>query len=78
MSHYSHVSTGWESLDKIIDHLRKGDNVVWQVDNIDDYQRLICPFVNYAISNNERVVYIRFARHIPLSGRKKQPENLLI
>jgi hypothetical protein len=66
MANYSHVSTGWESLDKIIDHLRKGDNVVWQVDNIDDYQRLICPFVSHAVSNNERVVYIRFARHIPL------------
>ncbi len=66
MAHYSHVSTGWESLDKIIDHLRRGDNVVWQVDNIDDYQRLICPFVNKALSDNERVVYIRFARHIPL------------
>jgi hypothetical protein len=66
MAHYSHVSTGWESLDKIIDHLRRGDNVVWQVDNIDDYQRLICLFVNHAILNNEKVVYIRFARHIPL------------
>ncbi len=66
MPHYSQVSTGWESLDKIIDHLRTGDNVVWQVDHIDDYQRLICPFVNHALSNGERVVYMRFARHIPL------------
>jgi hypothetical protein len=66
MSHYSNISTGWKSLDTIIDHLRRGDNVVWQVDNIDDYQRMICPFVNHALATNERVVYIRFARHIPL------------
>lgn len=66
MAYHSHVSTGWESLDAIIDHLRRGDNVVWQVDSIDDYQRLISPFVNSAIAANERVVYMRFARHVPL------------
>jgi hypothetical protein len=66
MVYYSHVSTGWESLDLVIDHLRRGDNVVWQVDSIDDYQRLVSPFANSAIAGNERVVYLRFARHIPL------------
>jgi hypothetical protein len=66
MAFYSHISTGWDSLDSIIDHLRRGDNVVWQVDNIDQYQKLISLFVNKAISNNERVVYMRFARHLPI------------
>jgi hypothetical protein len=66
MAFYSHVSTGWDSLDKIIDHLRRGDNVVWQVDKIDEYRKLTSLFVNRAISNNERVVYMRFARHAPL------------
>jgi len=66
MADYSHISTGWESLDAIIDHLRKGDNVVWQVDSIDDYERLTALFVKKAISNNRRVVYMRFARHLPL------------
>ena len=60
------MSTGWDSLDQIIDHLRRGDNVVWQVDNIDDYQRLVTAFVNRALANGERVVYVRFARHLPL------------
>jgi hypothetical protein len=71
MTSYLYGSTGWENLDKIIDHLRKGDNVVWQVDSIDDYQRLVSFFVNNAISNNQKVVYIRFARHIPLLEPKK-------
>jgi hypothetical protein len=66
MAFYSHVSTGWDSLDVIIDHLRRGDNVVWQVDNIDEYQKLVSLFVNKAISNHERVVYLRFSRHLPL------------
>ncbi|MBP7517270.1 MAG: PEP/pyruvate-binding domain-containing protein, partial [Desulfobulbus sp.] len=66
MAFPSCVSTGWDSLDQIIDHLRRGDNVVWQVDNIDDYQRLVTAFVNRALANGERVVYVRFARHLPL------------
>jgi len=66
MTHFSHVSTGWGSLDGIINFLRKGDNVVWQVDSIDDYERVAMLFAKSAISNNQRVVYMRFARHLPL------------
>ena len=47
----------------IIDNLRRGDNVVWQVDSINDYQRVVSSFVNSAIARNERVVYLRFGRH---------------
>lgn len=70
MTHYSHVSTGWESLDTIINHLRTGDNVVWQVDSIEDYERVVTLFVKNAISTNQRVVYMRFARHTPLLEEK--------
>jgi hypothetical protein len=66
MASHASISTGWESLDRIIDHLRPGDNVVWQVDAIDDYQRLVTDFVNCALANNTRVVYFRFARHLPM------------
>ncbi|SPD75642.1 Pyruvate phosphate dikinase PEP/pyruvate-binding [uncultured Desulfobacterium sp.] len=71
MTYYSHVSTGWQSLDGIIDHLRKGDNVVWQVDSIDDYQRLVTLFVNSAVSSNQKLVYMRFARHMPLMEERR-------
>ena len=71
MAYYSHVSTGWESLDNIIDHLRRGDNVVWQVDDIDAYRKLVSYFVNNAVATNERVVYMRFARHAPLLAQRR-------
>lgn len=71
MASYASVSTGWESLDTIIDHLRPGDNVVWQVDAIDDYQRLVTDFVNCALTNNKRVVYLRFARHLPMLEERR-------
>lgn len=68
---YSSVSTGWESLDRIINHLRRGDNVVWQVDSIEDYQRLVVLFVNRALMNNERVVYFQFGRRAALLEKRK-------
>src|SRR6056297_884211 len=71
MAYQSSVSTGWPSLDAIIDHLRRGDNVVWQVDEIDDYQRLVTPFVKSAAERGERVIYMRFARHAPLLEKGK-------
>lgn len=71
MAYYSHVSTGWESLDNIIDYLRRGDNVVWQVDDIDAYRKLVSYFVNNAVATNEQVVYMRFARHAPLLAPRR-------
>ncbi|QUH24650.1 PEP/pyruvate-binding domain-containing protein [Serpentinicella alkaliphila] len=56
-------STGIESLDKVLDYLRLGDNVVWQVDSVDDYIEFARPFVYEAINNGRRIVYMRFADH---------------
>ena len=66
MKSLSRVSTGIGGLDEILNYLQAGDNVVLQVDDIEVYKSLIIPFVNKALENNERVVYMRFARHAPL------------
>jgi len=60
------VSTGLESFDHVIDGLRIGDNVVWQVDYIADYRSFVTPFVQRALSENRKVVYLSFAQHEPL------------
>ena len=39
------ASTGLKGLDTILNDLRKGDNVVWQVDHIDDFRSFVKPFV---------------------------------
>ncbi|MCK9603641.1 MAG: PEP/pyruvate-binding domain-containing protein, partial [Candidatus Omnitrophica bacterium] len=43
--------------------LRSGDNVVWQIDDINDYIDLVKPFVQAALKDKRKVVYIRFAQH---------------
>ena len=56
-------STGIHGLDEAVNYLRKGDNVVWQVDDIRDYAHFVTPFVKKASEENKRMVYMRFARH---------------
>lgn len=60
------VTTGLKGLDDILNGLRIGDNVVWRVDNISDYQYFVTPFVRDSLKHGKRVVYIRFAQHKPL------------
>ena len=60
------VSTGYAGLDKILDGLRIGDNVVLKVDSIDDYRFFVGPFVDQALVAGKKVVYMRFGDHPPL------------
>jgi hypothetical protein len=55
-----------KGLDKVTTGLRLGDNVVWQVDAIHHYVEFVTPFVQKALEEKRRLVYIRFANHEPL------------
>lgn len=59
-------STGIEALDEVLHGIRAGDNIVFQVDDIEDY----VPFVNAFFRNNKKhgraLIYFRFADHKPL------------
>ncbi|RPI95286.1 MAG: phosphoenolpyruvate synthase, partial [Spirochaetales bacterium] len=59
-------STGIPSLDGVLNNLRIGDNVVWQVDEISDYFQFAIPYVQNALGEGRRVVYMRFAQHDPI------------
>ncbi|MBI4632748.1 MAG: PEP/pyruvate-binding domain-containing protein [Deltaproteobacteria bacterium] len=60
------ISTGLIGLDKVLSGLALGDNVVWQIDAMDDYADFVRPFVNNALIEMRKVVYIRFASHKPI------------
>ena len=63
---FDRVSTGIPGLDGIVDDLRLGDNVVWQVDSLDDYRRVVGPFVERAKADGRRLVYVRYGAHAPV------------
>lgn len=60
------VSTGLAGFDQAIDKLRLGDNVVWQVDSISDYKKMVEPYVAKARTDRRSIVYVRFGGHRPL------------
>jgi hypothetical protein len=59
-------TTGLPFLDQALSGILPGDNIVWHVERIDDYQAFVAPFVRAAQRDGRRLVYFRFARHAPL------------
>ncbi len=57
------VSAGSIGLDKMIDNLRLGDNVVWKVDSVLNYKKLVRLYVSAALKDNRKVIYVRFGTH---------------
>ncbi|MCL4179151.1 MAG: pyruvate, phosphate dikinase [Verrucomicrobia bacterium] len=60
------LSTGLAGLDEVLLGLQPGDNVVWEVDRVEDYRPVAMPFREEAQRRGRRLVYFRFARHLPL------------
>ena len=60
------ASTGLRGLDNVLNDLRKGDNIVWQVDRVEDYQQFVAPYVARAKQDGRKLIYMRFADHAPL------------
>ncbi|MFC1949045.1 PEP/pyruvate-binding domain-containing protein [Chloroflexota bacterium] len=57
------VHSGLISLDELLQGLRLGDNVVWQVDRLEDYPYFAQAFAGQAIQDGFDCVYLRFAPH---------------
>jgi hypothetical protein len=66
MNIYDKVSAGLKGFDEVIDHLRYGDNVVWQVDSVSDYKTMVRSYVESSVADNQNLIYIRFANHEPV------------
>ena len=62
----SNLATGLPELDALIHGLIVGDNVVWKVDDVNDYRRFVDPLVRWAVDHGRKLVYFRFASHPPL------------
>lgn len=57
------MSTGLPELDKVIQGVQPGDNIVWQLDSIDDYKLFVHPFCRDAHKKKNKLIYFRFAQH---------------
>ena len=68
------MSTGLPELDQVLRGLIPGDNVVWQVEDVEDYAPFVQPFCRHARQQEHRLVYFRFARHRPLASAQDGAE----
>ncbi len=59
----SAIPSGIQALDDVLQGIRLGDNVVWQVDRLEDYRYFAEPFAEAAIAARRPLVYLRFASH---------------
>lgn len=60
------VSTGFSTLDNVIQSLRMGDNVVFQVRDIEIYKSFVMAFIEKNGYSRRKIIYIRFTQHEPL------------
>ena len=59
-------TTGLPSLDTALSGILAGDNIVWHVETIQDYQAFVTPYMRAAQRDGRRLIYFRFARQAPL------------
>ncbi|MEN6384573.1 MAG: PEP/pyruvate-binding domain-containing protein [Phycisphaerales bacterium] len=59
------LSTGLPGFDKIIKQVLPGDNIVWQVDNLEDFLPFVKAYCKNALVSGWELVYFRFGKHAP-------------
>jgi hypothetical protein len=59
-------TTGLPELDAVLHGVRRGDNIVWQIQSLDEYLALVRPYAEAARAQQRRLIYFRFAAHPPL------------
>jgi hypothetical protein len=63
MAAFDRIPSGIPEMDKVLDNIRLGDNVVWRVSDLDVFKAFVNPYVRQAVADGRHVVYVRFAAH---------------
>ena len=62
-SGFNYLSTGLPELDKLLKGLMPGDNIVWYIDDIEDYKLFVEPFCQKAETSGQKLIYFRYSKH---------------
>ena len=63
---FERTKFGIEQLDDTLDNIRLGDNVVWQVSNLEEFSYFVNPFIQQALIDERNLIYIHFGKHEPI------------
>ena len=66
MAAFDRIESGIPAMDRALDSIRMGDNVVWRVSSLEQFREFARPFAEQAIRDGRNLIYIRFAEHEPI------------
>lgn len=66
MAAFDRIRSGIPEMDKALDNIRLGDNVVWRVSDLSEFKLFMEPYVRQAVEDKRNIIYFRFASHEPL------------
>ena len=66
MAAFDPIKSGIPEMDKALDNIRLGDNVVWRVSDLSQFKLFMEPYLKQAIEDKRNIIYFRFASHEPL------------
>ena len=66
MAAFDRIFSGLPAMDRALDNIRMGDNVVWQVSELDEFRLFARAFAEQAVRDGRNLIYVRFADHEPI------------
>ena len=66
MAAFDRIESGIPEMDRALDNIRLGDNVVWRVSDLSEFRLFVDPYVEQAKKDGRNLIYFRFAAHEPL------------
>ena len=66
MAAFEPIKSGIPEMDKAIDNIRLGDNVVFRVSDLSEFRLFVDPYIEQAKKDKRNIIYFRFASHEPL------------
>ena len=65
------IQSGLEGLDKKLDHIRKGENVVFRVKQLEHFRFFADRFLKEQLQEGKNIIYLRFGREEALAEEQK-------
>lgn len=78
MAAFDRILSGIPEMDKALDNIRLGDNVVWRVSDLSQFKLFMEPYVEQAIIDKRNIIYFRFASHEPLVEDRPEVKTIEI
>ena len=78
MAAFERVKSGIPAMDRVLDNIRLGDNVVWRVSDLEEFHLFLDPYLEQAIKDGRNIIYVRFASHPPLTEGRPEIKTVSI